>query len=260
MKKTFVLLLSFACFCFSACYRSPQKTLLDQIKAKGEIVIATEGVWEPWNFHNSKNELVGYDIEIAKEMCARMGLRPKFLEVEWERLLIALENHECDIVVNGVAVTPERQERFYYSTPYAFERTVLIVRDDNKQIQTFADLTGKTVANSEGSTYGNLAKEYNAILIVVDTFEETVNLLLQNRADATLNSFFAFSNFKKNNPNVDIKIADRSKNALQVAIPCRRGPENLTLLLEMNKALESMRADGTMQSLSIKYFDQDITK
>lgn len=260
MKKLLIAFAGLFCFSLLACHRSPQKTLLDQIKAKGELVIATEGVWEPWNFHDESGELVGYDIEIAKEMCARMGLRAKFLEIEWERLLNSLEKRECDIVMNGVAVTPERQARFYYTDPYAFGQSVLIARKDNNAIESFEDLAGKTSANSQGSTYEEIATKYGAIPIVIDTFEETVNLLLENRVDTTINSFFTFSYYMKNNPNAAIKVVAVYDQVYQIAIPCRRNPQNLTLLLEMNKALESMRSDGTLERISLKYFGQDVTK
>lgn len=260
MKKSLFVFLSAICLCFFACNKTQSKTLLDQIKTRGEIVVAVEGVWEPWSFHDAQNQLVGFDVDVAKEMCRRMGIKPRFIEVEWERLLDSLEKRECDIVVNGVAITPERQERFYYTTPYAFEKFALIVRDNNTDITSFKDLAGKTSVNSRGSTFCDIAEQNGAISIVVDTFEETINLLLQRRVESTINSFFTYYSYMKSNSHAPLKIAALSDYAEQIAIPCRRSPENLTLLLEMNKALESMKADGTLGQISIKYFEQDVSK
>ena len=86
MKRIASFLLGIVCFSLSACYKPASKDLLDQVKIRGELVIAMEGVWEPWNYHDEHGELVGFDVDVAKEICKRMGLKAKFLEFEWERV------------------------------------------------------------------------------------------------------------------------------------------------------------------------------
>ncbi|MBO7123953.1 MAG: transporter substrate-binding domain-containing protein [Treponema sp.] len=260
MKKYLFLFLSAVCFFLSACYNPKPKDMLDQVKTKGELVIALEGAWEPWNYHNEQNQLVGFDVDVAKELCRRIGVKARFIELEWERLLNCLEKHECDIVMNGVAITPERKERFYFSTPYAYERAVVIIRKDNDEIKSFGDLNGRTSANSLGSTYDALARKHGAIPIIVDTFDETINLLLQNRVESTVNSVLAFNTYMKNNSSAPLKAVAVSEEFSRVAIPCRKTSENLTLLMEMNNALEAMRFDGTLKDISMKYFGQDVSK
>lgn len=260
MKKRLFLVLSVVCFFLFACYTPKPKDMLDQVKRKGELVIAMEGVWEPWNYHDAQNQLMGFDVDVAKEMCKRMGVKARFIEVEWERLLNCLEKHECDIVMNGVAITDERKERFYFSTPYAYERTVVIVRKDNDEIKSFNDLKGKTSANALNSTYDNLARKYGAIPIIVDTFDETINLLMQNRVDSTINSVLTFNNYMKNNAGAPLKAVTVTEDVFRIAIPCRKAAENLTLLMEMNNVLEAMRFDGSLKEISIRYFGQDISK
>ena len=97
MKKSLFLFLCALCVFFSSCVKAGHKSLLDQVKAKGELVVALEGAWEPWNYHDEQGRLVGFDVDVAKEMCKRMGVRAKFVEFEWERLFSCLENGECDI-------------------------------------------------------------------------------------------------------------------------------------------------------------------
>ncbi|MBR5096106.1 MAG: transporter substrate-binding domain-containing protein [Treponema sp.] len=260
MKKNWILFLCAACFFLSACYKPKPKDMLDQARTKGELVIAMEGVWEPWNYHDNQNQLVGFDVDVAKEMCKRIGVKARFIEIEWERLLNCLEKYECDIVMNGVAITSERKERFYFSTPYAYEKTAVIVRKDNDEIKSFEDLRGRTSANALGSTYDDLARKHGAIPITVDTFDETINLLLQNRVDSTINSILAFNNYMKNNAGAPLKAVIVTEGVSRIGIPCRKTPENLTLLMEMNNALEAMRFDGTLKEISMKYFRQDVSK
>jgi len=260
MKKALLLSLSFICFSLCSCKKTQSNSLLDQIKAKGEMSIAMEGVWAPWNYHDEQNQLVGFDVDVAKEICKRMGVRAKFVEREWERVLSSLEKHECDIVMSGVEITPEREERFYYTTPYAYEKAVVIVRKETNDIKSFKDLNGRTSANSLNSTYDDIARKSGAIAITVDTFDETISLLLQNRVDSTINSVLVYYNYMKNNSKAPIKVAAESDEICRIAIPCRRSPECVTLMLELNKTLDSMRADGTLERISLKYFDQDVTK
>jgi len=260
MKKSLFLFLCALCMFFSSCVKASHKSLLDQVKAKGELVVALEGAWEPWNYHDEHGRLVGFDVDVAKEMCKRMGVRAKFVEFEWERLFSCLENGECDIIVNGVAITTERKNRFYYTTPYAVEKTALIVRKDENGINSFEDLAGKTSANSLYSTYDNIAKKYGAMSIVVDTFDETMELLLSNRADSTINSILVYYNYVKNNPNAPVKIAAILDDAFQIAIPCRKSVESQSLLEEMNRAIDSMKADGTLANISAAYFGLDVAK
>lgn len=92
------------------------KDLLDQIQARGSITVAMEGTWAPWTYHDENDELVGYDVEVAKLIANELGVDVNFVEGEWDGLLAGLDDGRYDIMVNGVGVTPERQEK--YDFPY----------------------------------------------------------------------------------------------------------------------------------------------
>lgn len=266
MKKSFVAALAAAAMAvlaamnFASCKKEKEKTLLDSIKSHGELTIATEGVWAPWSFHNDKGELTGFDIEVAKCVCKHIGVKPRFIEVEWDTIFDVLENKKCDIIVNGVGVTEERATRFYFTQPYSFSKTALIVRLDNDEIFSFKDLNGKTSANALESTYCEMAQSYGAVIIAIDTFEETLNLVMENRVDTTLNSDLSFYDYMNKNPTAPLRIAALSPTAIPVAIVCRKGLDNISLLSALDEALLKMNLDGTLTEISIKYFGKDITK
>ena len=245
---------------FFSCKEAKEKNFLEKIKSKGELVIATEGTWAPWNFHDKDGELTGYDIDIGKEICKRLGVKPRFIEVAWDRIFDSLESGECDIILNGVGVNSEREGRYYFTEPYAYSKTVLLVHSNNDDIKSFSDLRGRTSANALGSNYCNIADKYGAIIILIDTFDETMDLLLQNRADTTINSDLSYYDYMNKYPNAKIKIAAVSDEISSIAIPCKRKVENLPLLAELNKALKEMRSAGILEELSIEYFKKDITK
>lgn len=231
--------------------------LLEQVRAKGELVIATEGTWAPWTFHNEQDELVGFDIEVAQAVCEKLGVKASFVEGEWDGLLAGLETGRYDTIANGVDVTPERAEKYDFSVPYAYIRTALMVRKDDDSIQSFEDLKGKTTANTISSVYASLAEQYGAKVTGVDDLNQTIELLLQGRIDATLNAEVTYQDYIAQHPDANIKVAAYTEEANHIVMPFRKGAETESLRAEVDKALEELRADGTLGEISRKYFGTD---
>ena len=234
--------------------------LLAQIQEKGEIVIAMEGTWAPWTYHDENDELVGYDVEVGKAIAEKLGVTATFVEGEWDGLLAGLDAGRYDIMVNGVGITPERQEKYDFTTPYAYNRTAVIVRGDYDEISSMEDLNGKKTANTISSTYAEQAEAYGATVTGVDDLNQTIELLLAGRIDATLNAEVVFADYQKAHPEANIKIAAYSDDVEQVAIPVRKGADTATLLAAINQALAELDADGTLSALSVKYFGTDISR
>ncbi|WP_294827981.1 amino acid ABC transporter substrate-binding protein [uncultured Gemmiger sp.] len=233
--------------------------LLSQIQANGTITVAMEGTWAPWTYHDESDNLVGYDVEVATKIAEKLGVEPKFVEGEWDGLLAGLDAGRYDIMVNGVDITPERAEKYDFSTPYAYNRTAVITQKDNDSIKTLEDLNGKTTANTISSTYAELAEQYGATVTGVDDLNQTFELLLSGRIDATLNAEVTYYDYMKEHPDANAKIAALTADANEVAIPMRKGDETATLRAAIDTAIEEMRADGTLKELSEKYFGTDIS-
>jgi cystine transport system substrate-binding protein len=120
---------------------------------------------------------------------------------------------------------------------------VLIVRGDNTDIKSFADLNGKKAAQSLTSNFAHLAETNGAELVGTDGFDQSIQLLLTGRADATINDSLSFLDFKKHKPDADVKIAAQEQNADYSGVIVRKGdPE---LVAAINKALAEIKADGT---------------
>lgn len=234
--------------------------LLAQIKERGNIVVAMEGTWAPWTYHDDNNDLVGYDVEVAQNIAEKLGVEVEFVEGEWDGLLAGLDAGRYDIMVNGVGVTDERAEKYNFSTPYAYNKTAVIVRGDYDEISSMEDLKGKKTANTISSTYAAQAEAYGATVTGVDDLNQTIELLLSKRIDATLNAEVVFNDYKKEHPEADVKIATYSDQVEEIAIPIRKGDDTVTLLEAVNDALDEMAKDGTLTELSEKYFGMDISK
>ena len=232
---------------------------LAAIQASGKLIVALEGAWQPWSYHDESDTLVGYDVEVSRAIAEKLGVEPEYVESDWDSLFAGLDAGRYDMVCNGVEVTEERAKTYAFTTPYGYIHTALAVRKDNTDITSFEDLKGKTTANSLASTYMELAESYGATVQGIDTLEETIQLLTAGRIDATLNADVSFYDYLNVHPDADFKLVAFTEEASHVAIPLRKGDETATLLEAINSAIEELRADGTLSELSEKYFGQDIS-
>ena len=231
---------------------------LSSIQSSGKLIVALEGAWQPWSYHDESDTLVGYDVEVSRAIAEKLGVEPEYVESDWDSLFAGLDAGRYDMVCNGVEVTEERAKTYAFTTPYGYIHTALAVRKDNTDITSFEDLKGKTTANSLASTYMELAESYGATVQGIDTLEETIQLLTAGRIDATLNADVSFYDYLNVHPDADFKLVAQTAEASHVAIPVLKS-EDTAYLDALNTAIEELRADGTLKTLSEKYFGQDIS-
>ena len=261
MKKKLTAILALilaAAFVLSSCNKSEDQ--LADIKKAGKIKIALEGAWAPWNYHDlSTNELVGFDTEVARGIAEYLGVEADFYESDWDSLLAGLESGRYDLIANGVEYTEERAKKYDFSTPYGYVKTVLVVRSEETEITSFETLKGKKTANSLNSTYMQIGEACGAEVIGVDTIEETINMVLNKRVDATINAEESVYDYLRQHPDTPVKIVATYPEMGEVCVPIRKaGSEKL--LAEINAAIEAMRKSGKLAEISNKYFGTDITK
>ncbi len=262
MKKSIILGISaFVLLCgFSSCAKKTSDDLLSQIKAKGELTIATEGTWAPWTFHDESDRLVGFDIEVAQKIAEKLGVKANFVEVEWDGIFAGIDSKRYDLTANGVEITEERSQKYDFTEPYGYIRTAIIVRGDNDSIHSFEDLKGKKTANTLASTYALLAESYGATAVGVDDLNQTLQLVLAGRVDATLNADVSFYDYMKVHPEANLKIVALTKDSSQVSIPLRKDGTTESLKKEIDAAIKALHGDGTLSAISKKYFGSDITR
>ena len=231
---------------------------LAAIQASGKLIVALEGAWQPWSYHDESDTLVGYDVEVSRAIAEKLGVAPEYVESDWDSLFAGLDAGRFDMVCNGVEVTEERSKTYDFTTPYGYIHTALAVKKDNDSITSFEDLDGKTTANSLASTYMELAESYGATVQGIDTLEETIQLLTAGRIDATLNADVSFYDYLNVHPDADFKLVAQTEDASHVAIPIVKS-EDSSFLDALNSAIDELRADGTLKELSEKYFGTDIS-
>ena len=239
------------------------KDLLTTIKERGYITVATEGDWSPYTYHDENTgELVGFDVELAKLIADKLGVEVQYQETDWESILAGVQSGRYDLAINGVTYTEERAQSFNFSNPYAQMDAVLIVAADNNDITSFDDLAGKKTTNSNGSIYAEWAEEYGATVEIVPTFQETMTMLIDGRADASINAISAFNDYSRAmeeaGQELEVKIAAYADPEKYV-IAAQKDSKTESLITEINNILDELKEDGTLAALSEKYFGFDAT-
>ncbi|MBB6678023.1 amino acid ABC transporter substrate-binding protein [Cohnella lubricantis] len=224
----------------------------------GKLRIGTEGTYAPFTYHDENGKLTGFDVEIAAEVSKRMGLQPEFVETAWDGMIAGLDAGRFDTIFNEVSVTDERKEKYDFSDPYIVSKAVLIVKENNTDITKLADLKGKKSAQSLTSNLGQIAKANGAEIVGVEGFNQSIELLLSGRVDATVNDSLSYFDYKKQQPDAPIKMVDEASDASQSAALFKKG--NDELVQAVNQALADMKQDGTYLKISQKYFGADVSQ
>ncbi|HEY5223826.1 MAG TPA: amino acid ABC transporter substrate-binding protein [Microbacteriaceae bacterium] len=222
------------------------------------LVIGTEGTYRPFSYHDATtNKLTGYDIDVTNAVAKQLGIKVTFQETQWDGIFAALDAKRIDVIANQVSITPERQAKYSFSTPYTVSPGVIITRADDKSITSFADLKGKTTAQSNTSDWYALAQKYGANVQAVEGWAQSIALLTQGRIDATVNDKLTLLDYEKQHPEAKLRIAATAADPAKNAFTFRKSS---TLAPDFDKALATLSADGTLAKISEKYFGQDVSK
>ena len=230
---------------------------LNAIKEKGKLTVALEGAWAPFNYHDENDNLVGFDVDVAKYIADYIGVEVEYVEGEWDGLLAGVEAGRYDMMVNGCDITEERASMYDFSDAYAYDKVVIMTSKANDSIKSEEDLKGKKTANTISSTYAQIAEKFGATVDGVEDFNATIELLKSGRIDATLNAEVSYLDLINTNPDADVKIACYSSTVFDMAIPMKLGSSDLVKVV--NEAIKQAHEDGTLTALSNKYFGIDIT-
>ena len=225
---------------------------------EGTLKVATEGTFSPFSYYNDKNELVGYDVDVARAVAEKLGLKIEFLTAPWDAMLAAFDAGKADAVFNQVSITDERKKKYEYSVPYTVVYGAIIVHKDNNDIKSFEDLKGKKNADSATSNWAQVAKKYGAQNVTVDSFAKSMELLIARRVDTVVRDNTVFYDFLKQRPDAPIKIAAKLKDVDYSAAIVQKG--NKELLDQISKALNELKAEGKLKEISLKYFGKDVSE
>ena len=226
----------------------------------GTLTVATEGTYRPFSFHGDggTGDLTGYDVEIIEAVAEKLDLEVEFKETQWDAIFAGLDAGRFDVIANQVTINDDREEKYLFSAPYTVSPGVIVVKDDDDSISSFADLEGKTAAQSLTSNWNELARESGAKIEAVEGWAQAVALLRQGRVDATINDKLTYLDYETTDGPTGLKIAAETDEAGEQAFTFTK--DKTALVKAVDEALDELRADGTLAEISDKYFGEDVTE
>ncbi|MGN6669024.1 MAG: cystine ABC transporter substrate-binding protein [Trinickia sp.] len=233
--------------------------LLDQVKARGTLRIGLEGTFPPFDSKAPNGELVGFDVDIAKAVAAKLGVKPTFVTTEWSGIIAGLQAGKFDVIVNQVGVTPEREKVLDFSPGYTFSGAELIQRkNDDRSFKSLDDLKGHKLGVGLGTNYMDMAKAVPGI--DVKTYPgapEYLSDLAAGRIDAALNDRLMVAYLLKHSQ-LPLRPGAMVGTGNPSAIPFKKG--NPKFAQAIDDAMKELEADGTFTKISDKWFGIDVTK
>lgn len=259
MKKLIPILLALLLLAGCAGGAKDEDTF-DALMEKGEIIVGLDDTFVPMGFRNPQGELVGFDVDLAREIFTRIGLTPKFQPIDWSLKESELNSGNIDVIFNGYTITDARKEKVNFSTPY-MENTQIIITLASSDIKSKEDLKGKAVSvQKESSAYDAVSKDTdiyenlkNGELI---TFDSNLDLFLDleaGRSDAiVLDEVFARYVLLSKNIE-DYRILEDNFGEEEYGIGFRKS--DVTLLEKTNETLAELIEDGTFDEIKKVYIN-----
>ena len=233
----------------------------DYIADKGELIIGYT-IYEPMNFLAADGTLTGFDTEFAQAVCEKLGVKAKFVEINWDTKEFELNSKNIDCIWNGFTVNAERKEQVDFSLSYLINKQVIVVKASNaEKYATIDKMAGASIA-AEKESAGQAAIKGNAVLSKnpFTPAEKQTDVLLELKSGTTeigvIDYIMALATVGEGTDYADLIILENIQLAPEeYAIGLRK---NSTATLEkVNAAINALAADGTLKTIAAKYYLAD---
>jgi His/Glu/Gln/Arg/opine family amino acid ABC transporter permease subunit len=256
LRRAFLAVILLVAVLTAAACAAPDSNKSDRIQSAGVLRVGTEGVYAPFSYHDESGQLVGYDVDVAKAVGAKLGVKVEFVETPWDSIFAAMEANRFDIVANQVTINDERKAKYDLSDPYAIGQGVIVTRADDSSITSLTDLKGKVAAESPTTTWAQLVRDNGARVESVDGFAQAIKLLNQGRVDVVVNDSIAVYQYLAETGDKTVKIAAETDKKTEQGFAARK---DSGLLPELNRTLKELSDDGTLATISNKYLKADVS-
>lgn len=237
---------------------------LERVRKEGKLIIGLDDTFAPMGFRDEKGEIVGFDIDLAKEVSKRIGVEPVFLPCEWDGILLSLNSKKIDLIWNGLTITDDRKKQISFSKPY-FTGDQIIITTPEKGIKKIADIEGKILGIQMGSaSYFALEKAINKNKIKIKeikNYPENASALLDLQAgridavviDSMTGNYYATKENKKIGKDVFVSVDEvLTEEKEEIGVGIRKVDVELREMID--KTLEDMKADGSFDTIYKKWF------
>jgi len=237
-----------------------QEDSLKRIIEKGTLILGLDDSFPPMGFRNENNEIVGFDIDVAKEVAKRLDVELTLQPISWTAKEQELNSYNIDCIWNGMSVNEERQKAMCLSLPYLENNMSFVVKSDSN-INELNDLKGKTIGVQSGSTAEEILTEseiYKDLKEVV-SYTENITAFMDMETNQIECVFLdnVVANYYITSNNKQYKVLSEGLQDEEYAIGFRK--QDKELCNKINEILLEMKEDGTLGSISAKWFGSDIT-
>ncbi len=253
-----VLLLLSACVAFAA---DAADTSLQKVMDKKEFVLGLDENFPPMGYRNEDGQIVGFDIDVAAELCNRLGITLRTQPIDWSTKEAELDAGNIDCIWNGLTITPEREKKVLFSLPYLANEQVVAVRADSG-INTLADLAGKVVGVQAGSSGADALEgntDLRASLADVAEFDDFMMAMMdldKGGVDAVVVDVIVANEYMSKQEGAFRKLEESVATEF-FGIGLRMNDKALADAI--NQTLMAMAADGTLAKISTTWFAEDVT-
>ena len=229
--------------------------------APTKIVIGLDDNFPPMGFRNEKNELVGFDISLAKEATERMGIEAEFKPIDWSAKEAELNGKRVDMLWNGLTITEERKKNIAFTKPY-MENHQIIVVPKSSTIKTKAELAAKVIGIQDGSSAIDAVQRdpIAASFKELKKFGDNVTALMDlstGRVDAVVLDEVVGRYYTAKRPD-DYAVLEDNFGTEEYGVGLRK--DDSELLARLQKVMDEMKADGSAARISTEWFGKDIIK
>ncbi|SHJ72571.1 amino acid ABC transporter substrate-binding protein, PAAT family [Dethiosulfatibacter aminovorans DSM 17477] len=233
---------------------------LQAVLDKGYIILGLDDTFAPMGFRDENNEIVGFDIDLAKEVAERLGVELRLQPIEWDSKVLELQSGNIDMIWNGLTITEERKENINFSKPYFNDRQVIIVLNESP-VNTKADLEGTQVGVQIESTAAAAVEadaEFAATLeevVQYSSFNEVYMGVQSGILDAMVVDELSGRYAIGKNPGI-FRVLEDTYGDEQIGIGFRKGED--ALRDKIDEILDEMAQDGSGAAISEKWFGEDV--
>ncbi len=265
MKKLIVTAIAAALVAatFAGCAKKGAKgdNSLAELKSRGVFVLGLDDSFPPMGFRDEKNEIVGFDIDLAKEVAKRLGVKFRAQPINWDSKEQELNTGKIDCIWNGLTITDERKKNLSFSKPYLANKQVVVVKKGSGY-KKLSDLAGKKIALQSGSSAEDAVndspdfkKSVNELVFLEQNLLALNDLVIGGVDGVVMDSIVAEYSIELSG--MPLELLDESLASEEYGIAFRKQDVQLTDAVQ--KALEDMAADGTVARISSVWFGSDIT-
>ena len=234
---------------------------LQKVKENGKLVLGLDDTLAPMGFRDDNGEIVGFDIDLAREVANRLGVELEAKPIDWSSAILSLKKGDVDVIWNGFAVNESRKQQVNFTKPYLYNRLMIAKYSDRDDINSKEDLKGKIVGVQSGSSnYETLVNDpVSKEIKEIRQYDSYVNAFLDleaKRIDAVIvDEIVARYYISKENADFTL-LEDKPITSQYLSVGLRK--TDTELLNAIDKALDDMRADGKAAEISTKWFGKDI--